>query len=564
MGDLARQQIDNYHLIQRLGEGSFGEVFLAEHINRKKKFAVKILRARLTKENLGDFLNEARAFRLDHPNIMHIRDFGIEDDVPFLVMDYVPGGTLRGRHALGTRLALSTIIPYVKQIGEALQYAHNDGLVHRDVKPENILVGVQGEVLLTDFGIVTTSYTWNPANMQGVAGTALYMAPEQINGKPVRASDQYALASIVYEWLTGKPPFQGTMTELVIQHIAVPPPSMREQVPSIPKSVEMVVLKGLAKDPKDRFASVIEFADALEQANKRPVGTTMQVFKNHAHWVTAIAWSHDSAFIASASNDTTVHVWATDTAHINCTYHGHTREVTAVTWSPDGTRIASASSDRTVQIWNATTGNKLHTFHSHTDDVLTVSWSPDGKYIASAGCDKAVQVWDVTTGNRLSSFQGHADDVCVAVWSPDSTLIASAGYDKMIHVRDVMTGKLCHIYRSHSDGIYALAWSPDGKYIASASYDKTVQIREVATSTIVLTYLGHADGVFAVAWSPDSRLIASGADDNIVQIWQFDTGHILGQYRLHTQGIRTVMWSPDGQYIASGGVDKTVHIWQAV
>lgn len=563
MGDQTREKIDNYRLIQRLGEGSFGEVYLAEHINRKTKYAVKVLRARLTKETLGDFLNEARAFRLDHPNIMHIRDFGVEDDIPFLVMDLVSGGTLRKRHPAGTRLALKTIIPYIRQISEALQYAHNDGLVHRDVKPENILIGNNGEILLTDFGIVTTSYTWNPGSLQGVAGTVTYMAPEQIQGKPVRASDQYALAIIIYEWLTGKPPFQGTMTELTIQHLAVPPPSLCDQVPSIPGSVEKVIMKGLAKDPKDRYANIIEFFEAFEEACKRPIGTTLHVFNNHSHWITAVAWSPDNTRIASASNDRTVHVWDATTEKIICTYHGHLREVTSVSWSPDGTHLASASSDRTVHVWNAITGKNIYTCQSHRDDVLAVSWSPDGKRFASASCDRMVQVWDAQTGRRLHSFYGHTDDVCTLAWSPDSTLLASAGYDKAILVYDVTSGTIRYTYRTHSGGIYALAWSPNGTYLASASYDRTVQVREVATGTIILIYLGHSEGVFSVAWSPDSMHIASGADDNIIQVWQFDTGHILAQYHAHTQEIRTVAWSPNGEYIASGGVDKTVHIWQA-
>ncbi len=563
MAEKSGPQIDNYRLIQRLGEGSFGEVFLAEHVTRKIQYAIKILRARLSQDTLGDFLNEARAFRLEHPNIMRIRDFGVDNEIPFLVMDYVPGGTLRRKHPFGSHLSLPTIISYVKQIGEALQYAHDDGLVHRDVKPENMLVGPKGEILLSDFGIVTTSYTWNPAGAHGVAGTAVYMAPEQIDGKPVRASDQYALATIVYEWLIGHPPFRGNVAELAVQHLTKSPPSLHEGLPSLPSSVEAVIMRALAKDPRQRFPSVREFAEALEQANRPPVGTTLQIFTGHSDWVIATAWSPDGSRIASASNDKTVQVWDSTSAQVLCSYYDHAREISAVTWSPDGSRIASASNDKTVQVWEAATGKRLYTYNNHCDEVWTVSWSPDNKYIASASCDRTLQVWEATSGKILHTYQGHTDYISVIAWSPDNKHIASASYDKTVQVREVTTGNVMYTSRNHSGGVFALAWSPDGKYLASASYDQTVQIHEVNTGMLLLTYLGHTEGVFAVAWSPDGDLVASGGDDKLVQVWQYATGHILTTYRSHTQGVRTISWSPDGQTIASGGVDSAIHIWQA-
>jgi serine/threonine protein kinase len=194
--------IGEYELIRLLGKGSFGEVYLARHVPHKKEVAVKILYNRTGAKNIQDFfknfVNEARAFRLDHPNIMRIRDFGVENEHAFLVMNYTPHGNLKQRHPMGTRLSWEAIVVYVKQIAGALQYIHDQGLVHRDVKPENILIGLNGEILLTDFGIMITSYTLHPENAQIGLGTPIYMAPEQIQSQAVRASDQYALGTIIY------------------------------------------------------------------------------------------------------------------------------------------------------------------------------------------------------------------------------------------------------------------------------------------------------------------------------------------------------------------------------
>jgi serine/threonine protein kinase len=153
MADRAGQRLDDYLLIRLLGEGTFGEVYLGEHVIHRVPVAIKVLKIHLTPGTLKDFLAEARTIRLKHPHIIQVLDFGVEGDTPFIVMDYAPNGTLRHHHPSGTRLSLTSILPYVKQAADALQYAHDQRLIHRDVKPQNMLLGRNNEVLLSDFGI---------------------------------------------------------------------------------------------------------------------------------------------------------------------------------------------------------------------------------------------------------------------------------------------------------------------------------------------------------------------------------------------------------------------------
>jgi WD40 repeat protein len=565
MVDFSGRTIDNYQLLRRLGGGNFGDVYLAEHIHRKTLFAVKILRSHLSKENLQTFLNEARVFRLEHPNIIRVRDFGIDGDTPFIVMDYLPGGTLRHLHPQGEPLPLKTLVSYVKQIGGALQYAHDEGLVHRDVKPENMLIGQHGEIFLSDFGIVTTSYSLSPGHQSRVAGTALYMAPEQILAHPVRASDQYALAALAYEWLVGVPPFLGTMAELTAKHLNTPPPALRQRDPSIPPEVERVVLKALAKAPAQRFPSVHEFVVALEEACKLPIGTTLQVLEMHSDLLSALAWSPDGTRLAVASSDATVGVWDVEACACRFTYTGHSREVTAVAWSPGGERLASASSDGTVQVWDAANGQTLITYSGHKEDVFAAGWSPDGSKIASAGADQTVQVWEAATGQVLAAYAGYGDDILSVAWSPDGTKLASASYDMTVQVREVLSKKQVLTYNSHA-AVYMVAWSPDGTRLASASYDTTVEVRDATTGEALQAYHGHTRGVFALAWAPGSASIASGGDDSTVQIWESTTGRHVYTYQGHSRGVRAIAWSPlagNDARIASAGLDQAVLIWQA-
>src|SRR6266536_5767592 len=273
MANLVDQQLGNYRLTHLIGQGGFADVYLAEHLHLGTRAAIKVLQVRLGETSVAQFRTEARTVAgLVHPHIVRILDFGVENSIPFLVMDYAPGGSLRQRYPKGTILATTSIVSYTQQMAEALHYAHNQQLIHRDVKPENMLLADDNILLLSDFGLVQVAHNSSSRSVQETAGTAAYIAPEQIQGKPRLASDQYALGAIVYEWLSGAPPFQGTPLEMYAQHLHATPPSLRELALTILEAFEHVVLTALAKDPYQRFASIKAFATALEQAYQAAEG----------------------------------------------------------------------------------------------------------------------------------------------------------------------------------------------------------------------------------------------------------------------------------------------------
>jgi serine/threonine protein kinase len=267
MTDHVGQRFGNYQVLRKLGEGGFAQVYLAEHQYLEIPAAIKVLHVRMGPETHERFRREARTIaHLQHPHIVRVLEFGIQEQTPYLVMEYAPGGTLRTRHPRGTSLPLEQIATYVKQIAPALDYAHQQHVIHRDIKPENMLLSAQQEVVLSDFGIAVIQPTTESLSTQDPAGTPLYMAPEQIRGKPCAASDQYALAVVVYEWLCGEPPFHGPRFQVYSQHLDHPPPGLGRRLPHLPPLVEDAVLGALAKDPQERFTSVQDFATVLEAA----------------------------------------------------------------------------------------------------------------------------------------------------------------------------------------------------------------------------------------------------------------------------------------------------------
>jgi serine/threonine protein kinase len=263
----------SYRLTRLLGRGGFAEVYLGEHILvAQRQAAIKVLSANYTDAELQRFCDEVSTiFHLVHPKIVRVLDFGVEGRVPFLVMDYAPSGTLRQRHPAGKQVALEVVLSYVEHIAEALRYAHEEQVIHRDIKPENLLIGRQQEVLLSDFGIAIKAHRNVSRTPQEISGTACYMAPEQCQGDACQESDQYSLAVVVYEWLSGEPPFQGDNPfNLVLQHMQTPPPPLRSRVPALSPKIEQVVMKALAKDPQNRFPHIGAFAAALKEASQEP------------------------------------------------------------------------------------------------------------------------------------------------------------------------------------------------------------------------------------------------------------------------------------------------------
>ncbi len=279
-------QNGRYRILRPLGSGSMGEVYLVDDTRINRQVAIKVIRteaapypdSNTTQDAARLFEREAKSIaRLNHANILPLFDFGEEivNGTPFtyMVMPYCPDGSLaswlQARNP-AQALSLQDVAHFLHQAADALQHAHDNDIIHQDVKPQNFLLRSNKnaklpDLLLADFGIAKLTAGTSGAS-QAIRGTPIYMAPEQWEGQPVPASDQYALAVMIYQLLTGRPPFQGGPGQMMYQHFNVAPQPPSSINPALSKDIDAVILRAMAKRPQDRFASISAFDQAFQQA----------------------------------------------------------------------------------------------------------------------------------------------------------------------------------------------------------------------------------------------------------------------------------------------------------
>ena len=619
-----QQQIGHYQLVRLLGQGGFAEVYLGEHIHLKTPAAVKVLHSRLVDEDVQQFTQEAQTVaRLLHPNIVRVFDFGVENAFPYLVMDYAPNGTLRKQFPRGRRVPLATVATLTRQIAEALYYAHEQHLIHRDIKPENLLLGRNNEVLLSDFGIALVLQSSRLYSAQNIAGTIAYMAPEQIQAHPCPASDQYSLGIVVYEWLCGIRPFQGSYTEIAVKHTMTPPQSLRTLIPDIPYEVEQVVMTALQKDPARRFPTVLAFAHALEQvarhASQSLVSTfvkppslplssspqgptnssaysaqfaTMQPSFGQGQFVTPpthlqqvpAQWPYPAPYspISAVPPNTppsqerrrgllSRRAFLVGGGMVGAAVIGG-----AAAWSflsshtPVSTIVSKTLSKPIVTFPSIQGDTPVLALKGHTAIVLHVRWSADGVFIASGAMDGTALIWTAKDGKmhlaaRSTLTPPIADDYPWSIdWSSrkSGTQQVAVGFvDGTVQVLDAGSEQRVSQLNQPLSRVVVLSWSPDEQYIVLAGSDNIARVYAYPSWNIVTTYQEHTDSIRAIAWSPDGSRIASGSADTTVRIWEPLSGKTKLICSGHTDSVGTVAWAYDSTRLVSTANDQTARIW---
>ncbi len=584
-----RPIIQGYEILGDLGHGGMGVVYKARQLRPNRLVALKMILAgaHASPRQLARFRAEAEAAaQLQHPNIVPIYEVGEEAGCPFFSLELVEGGSL-DRKLAGAPQPPREAAALVETLARAMHYAHERGIIHRDLKPANVLLqpdpqGVQplglGIPKITDFGVAKRLQEDGPTGTFAVVGTLSYMAPEQARGKSKQvgpATDVYALGAILYEMLTGRPPFQGdTAWDTMQQVLTEEPLPPRRLQGKVPTDLETICLKCLRKEPCQRYASTLDLAEDLRRSQAGEPISAWPVGRLERGWRCcrrnpAIATLTALVALALLTGTVIASVLALNAAESARTAQGALEKLEVLSYFD---KIALADQQfqannlpRAVEVlaecpealrgWEWHYLNRL--YHAslalcgkHQSAAQGVAFSPDGMQVASWGRG-GVLLCDATTGRIRWQLPSSGYRTMSVAWGPSGTLLASGESEGSVRLWDPKTGKLVLQFRAHTQGYTYIAFDPQGRLLASAGADGVVKVWDTAGRK-VHCFKGHKKPLTTVAFHPRKPLLASGSEDRTVKIWDLQTRACLRTFDGRALVVHSLAFHPDGGQLAVG------------
>jgi len=606
-------RLGRHEVIELLGQGGMGFVFKADDPTLSRLVALKVLLTPLAQDKKARerFRREARAAASVHSEHV-VAIHAVEDTapIPYLVMEFVEGTSLHDRLKQDERPSWEEIARIGAEIADGLEAAHATGLVHRDVKPSNILLErVSGRVKLSDFGLARTINDAGLTQTGCVVGTPEFMAPEQAEGGSCdHRADLFSLGSVLYKMCTGNPPFSAETTFAVLRRTRedAPTPINRTR-PDVPAGLLAVIARLLEKDPANRYGSAAEVAEALraidlgtaagpEQRGGGREARQRSSRRIRVGWMAVAASLLLAVTFAASELSGFSHVVATAAAALG--------DAAPEDESPDKGAVAAAPAENTApavqqptriqvvtpdglmreairlekdQMPETISPHLVRKFEGHTGPVADVAFSPDGSLALSGGGwpqgDRTLRLWEVASGKEIRQFdmtgiplnpeqsggrEAHGEVYCLE-FTPDGKQAVAGISGGAVGLWDVSTGKLVRHFEGHTGTVYGLAISKEGDRMLTGSRDSTARLWEANSGEELLRIESSAAWVRSVAFSPDGKRALLGGYDHKMRLWDLDAAQQVAETKLDNW-VWSVAFSPDGGRAASAA-GNTVCVW---
>lgn len=585
---LAGQQFDDYQVIEQIGAGGMSAVYWAHQPELNRDVAVKVLSSQLSSQAgyIERFQNEAKmAASLEHPHIVPIYDFGTFEEMNYVVMRLLTGGTLEKRVMSGDTIHRADAIAMVEAMARALDYAHGRGIIHRDVKLSNIMFDEQGSPYLVDFGIAkATESNLNLTSENVVLGTPAYMPPEQWEGDTLLPqTDQYALAVVMFRALTRQAPFEAsTPPQIMYKHVNETPPNAHEINRDLSPAVSQVLNRALAKRPQDRYPLVSNFANALRDTLMQPASPAQPLSSSEPTFVNQKpVLSAEATLVSERANEPEPAAPTYENPSLSSRDSipnpnpepEPVREQAAPPPNRQPNQKFDDPGNRTMMMQVAA-GSALGVgllialgviivigifIALQPDSSGRAAIEPTAAPINNAGsgvvaeADPTQDVVPSITPIFGSATGGGADDESAITLGATLTPLPFQGVDAAS-----LAGSIFHSIAPQT--VQDVMYGANGTLIAAANGDGTINLWVNGNRR---TLVGHSDVATAVEFSPDGAFLLSsgGGADRTARLWEVATGQTVQFFTGHTDSIRDIAYSPTGELVATAAEDSSIRLW---
>jgi len=578
---------DRYRCLRLIGQGGFGRTFLAEDEYKpsKPRCVVKQYFPEQESKKASE-LFELEAVRLEqlekHPQIPNLYAYFTYNNRQYIIQEFIDGDNLEAELINEGTFNEEQIKDILFKLLPVLKFIHQAQIIHRDIKPANIIRRrFDHQLILVDFGAAKQATNTALAKTGTMIGSAEFVAPEQMRGKPIFASDIYSLGVTCLFLLTNISPFE-------LYNIHDNKWLWRDFLINNPVSDHLgkILEKMASESLRERYQNIDQILADLNY--NQPIISTPQtpvkpiynyhnlslncvkILSDHPSFVRAVGFSDDGYFLATGGWSYDLKLWQFPQCQLVHSFKQEYRSCYSLKFSHNSQKLAAGYDNNLIVIWDVKTGNILQTLIGHTGvfaGVNSLVFTKNDQFLISGGGDKTVRVWNLKNNQEILNLKGHNRWISCVDLSVDDKIIASSSADKIIKLWNFETGQMMGSLEGHKGmfaGVNQIKFTKDGQSLLSVSDDYLIKLWDFHKQKELKSFASNETFIYSLAINNNNEIFATGDGNGVIKLWNFTQENYLFSIKAHQSNIHTLAFSPDGQYLVSGSDDNKVKIWQVI